>query len=391
MQTERQMLVLDAQWVSDDDHLDKVVEMCASAGAYSLDTEFHRERTYFPQLALVQVRVADQTFLIDPLSCDVGLFERAFRSDALCLVHAAQQDLEVLRQESGYIPSRIYDTQIAAGFLGLSSPSLASLVQMEAGEALPKGDRMSDWLRRPLTDSQRRYAALDVAYLALIHESQIRRLSDLGRVEWVETACEDLRCRDHGPPDPTTAWQRVKDVRAVKRTDRGVAMAVAEWRERRAAELDIPVRRVISDVALMAIVHAKPVTVDDLSSCRGLDARSLGRGGAEAVLAAVREGRERNVEAPESDHEPIDRRMRGVMPLLMAWIAEIARMNSIDPTLMGTRRDVVEFLSGGESARLRHGWRRQMVGEDLDRIVAGTAALAFQPDGSLRLVDSHAH
>lgn len=384
------MSVHDASWVADDAHLDEVVDMCTEAGSYSLDTEFHRERTYFPQLALVQVRVADRTFLVDPLACDVRLFGRAFASDALCLVHAAQQDLEVMRQESGQVPSRIYDTQIAAGFLGLSSPSLASLVQMEAGEALPKGDRMSDWLRRPLSDAQRRYAALDVAYLSRIHGSQVKRLSELGRLEWVEAACEDLRRRDHGPADPATAWQRVKDVRTVKRGDRGVAMAVAAWRERRAAELDIPVRRVVSDVALMAIVHARPETVDDLSSIRGLDVRSLGKGGAEAVLAAVREGRERIVEAPESDHEPIDRRMRGVVPLLMAWTAEIARVNSMDPTLLGTRRDVVEFLSGGASARLRNGWRGQMVGQDLDRIVSGRAALAYQSDGSLRLVDSEA-
>jgi len=382
------MSVHDAHWVSDDGHLREVVDMCASAGAYALDTEFHRERTYFPQLALVQVRVADQTFLVDPLSCDVGEFGRAFSADSLCIVHAAQQDLEVLRQESGVVPSRIYDTQIAAGFLGLSSPSLATLVQMEAGEALPKGDRMSDWLRRPLTESQRRYAALDVAYLARIHGSQVERLTQLGRLDWVESACEDLRSRDHGPADPTTAWLRVKDVRTVRRADRGVAMAVAEWRERRAAELDIPVRRVISDVALMAIVHARPSTVEELASCRGLDVRSLGRGGAEAVLAAVVHGRDRAVDAPEPDHEPVDRRMRGVVPLLTAWIGEIARQNSMDPTLVGTRRDVVEFLSGDERARLRHGWRRQMVGEDLDRIVAGTAALAFQPDGSLRLVSS---
>jgi len=384
------MSVHDAAWVSDDAQLHEVVDLCASTGLYSLDTEFHRERTYFPQLALVQVRVADRTFLVDPLSCDVRLFGPVFASDALCLVHAAQQDLEVMQQESGHVPSRIYDTQIAAGFLGLSSPSLASLVQMEAGEALPKGDRMSDWLRRPLTDAQRLYAALDVEYLSRIHGSQVQRLSELGRLEWVEAACEDLRRRDHGPADPATAWQRVKDVRTVKRADRGVAMAVAEWRERRAAELDIPVRRVVSDVALMAIVHARPETVEDLSSVRGLDVRSLGRGGAEAVLAAVREGRERVVGAPESDHEPIDRRMRGVVPLLMAWTAEIARVNSMDPTLLGTRRDIVEFLSGDASARLRNGWRRQMVGQDLDRIVSGTAALAYQTDGSLRLVDSEA-
>ena len=378
----------DGRWVADDTQLSEIVDMCASAPAYAIDTEFHRERTYFPQLALVQIRVHDVTVLVDPLACDVGLLSRAFLSPALCILHAAQQDLEVLRQEAGSVPARIYDTQIAGGFLGLSSPSLASLVQMETGEVLPKGDRMSDWLRRPLSDSQRRYAALDVAFLARIHESQTRRLADLGRLSWVESACEDLRSKDHGPPDPTTAWMRVKDARTVKRADRGVAMVMAEWRERRAAELDIPVRRVLSDVALLAIVHAKPSSAEDLHSCRGLDVRSLGRGGADAVLAAVREGLARKVELPAAEHDSVDGRLRGVVPLLMAWIAELARTNSMDPTLVGTRRDVVEFLSGDQSARLRQGWRRQIVGDDLDRIVAGTSALAFRPDGTLVLVPS---
>ena len=382
------MSTSEAHWINDNAGLRAVVERCATSSAYALDTEFHRERTYFPQLALIQVRVGDETFLVDPLTCDVGLFAAAFNSPSLCILHAAQQDLEVLLQESGSVPSRIYDTQLAAGFLGYSSPSLASLVHMEAGEMLPKGDRMSDWLRRPLSESQRRYAALDVAYLAMIHRSQIQRLTDLGRLEWVESACEELRSRDHGPADPTTAWMRVKDARTVKRADRGVAMAVAEWRERRAAELNIPVRRVLSDVALMAIVHAKPSSIEELSTCRGLDVRGLGRGGGDAVVAAVREGLGRTVEIPESDPEPVDRNMRGVVPLLMAWLAELARTNALDPTLVGTRRDVVEFLSGDDRARLRQGWRRQMVGDDLHRIVSGAAAVAFRPDGSLALVQT---
>jgi ribonuclease D len=176
----------EAQWIADDAALSQWVAEAADADHYALDTEFHREKTYYPQLALVQLRVGNKIALIDPLACDPAGLHLLFSSDALCVIHAAQQDLEVLRGASGSIPSRIFDTQIAAGFLGLSTPSLSTLVQNTAKVVLPKADRLTDWLRRPLTDAQRRYAAADVAYLLEIFALQERRLRDLGRLSWAQ-------------------------------------------------------------------------------------------------------------------------------------------------------------------------------------------------------------
>ena len=139
------------------------VSYASQQDVYYLDTEFHREKTYFPQLALIQIATGNRLGVIDPVSCDATLMRPLMDGPSLCVLHAAQQDLDVLTQSVGFVPSRILDTQLCASFLGYTQPSLASLLQSLLKIVVPKGDRLSDWLRRPLTSDQLRYAASDVA------------------------------------------------------------------------------------------------------------------------------------------------------------------------------------------------------------------------------------
>ncbi len=187
------------RWIDRQADFDDLVQTLLEAPRYALDTEFHRERTYFPKLALVQVawRTPDgqELALIDPLAVDVTPFGKLFSSDALCVIHAAQQDLDVLTHAVGSVPARMFDTQLAAGFVGYGTPSLVSLLQGEIGISPPKGDRLTDWLRRPLSDSQRQYAAVDVEYLLEVHERLVAQLAEVGRIAWAEDACEELRTR----------------------------------------------------------------------------------------------------------------------------------------------------------------------------------------------------
>ena len=147
------------QWVEDDIALNNVIDEILQAPRYAIDTEFHREKTYYPKLALVQLKWGVKTALVDPLAVDPRGLSRLFESDVLAIFHAAQQDLEVLRHASLVAPKNIFDCQIAAGFLGYSTPSLATLVQTFKKISLSKGDRLTDWLRRPLTEAQCVYAA----------------------------------------------------------------------------------------------------------------------------------------------------------------------------------------------------------------------------------------
>ncbi|MGA0136028.1 MAG: ribonuclease D [Ilumatobacteraceae bacterium] len=372
-------------FVADDASLRDVVSDAKNAQAYALDTEFHRERTYFPRLALVQLQWGRTNVLIDPLAVDPRGLADLLRGPGLAILHASQQDLEVLRYAVGDVPSRLFDTQLAAGFVGYSTPSLAALVQSQLKVTLSKGDRMTDWLRRPLTSSQCSYARSDVAHLEQLFERIRARLEELGRTTWVEEACEEVRQRPWGESNPDDAWLRIKDARALKGTARGVAQALAAWRERRAMATNVPLRRVMSDMALLGIAQAAPQSTEELAHARGVDERYLGGSVAREILAAVRDGRERVVEVDTQSHEPLEKRLRPAVTLVTAWIGELARSAEIDPMLVATNRDIVALLAGGES-RLSYGWRRDLVGRDIQRLLKGESGLSFDGDGRLRLI-----
>ena len=190
---------MNISWVDSDIDLQSLLQDMKDCERYAMDTEFHRERTYFPQLALIQIKHNNKIFLIDPIAVDLQLFTELFLSDSLCVLHAAQQDLEVLNHACGSAPMHIFDTQIAAGFIGMSTPSLSSLILSELKVSISKGDRLTDWLRRPLTSDQKTYAATDVEHLFDIQDNLEKRLNELERLSWVREACEELRVRPAGP------------------------------------------------------------------------------------------------------------------------------------------------------------------------------------------------
>jgi ribonuclease D len=373
-------------WISSDIDLVPILEEIAREERYALDTEFHREKTYYPQLALIQLKWGKRIALVDPLEVSLSLFGELFNSSVLCVVHAAQQDLEVLNYACGAAPKHLFDTQVAAGFIGMSSPSLSTLVQSELKATLTKGDRLTDWLRRPLTPNQCSYAATDVEHLLDLHDNLVAKLQTLGRTEWVVDACEELRLKPAGPASPEDAWLKIKEVRTLKGGARGVAQALGRWREIRAMSANIPPRRVLSDMALLGIAQAMPQTSDDLFRSRGVEQRQLGAEMTREILHAVSEGADQDVKFPTSDQEDVDKDLRPAVGLITAWVGELARIHQIDATLLGTRLDILQFLRKAPNARLAQGWRAEIVGKDIDGILGGNMGISFDGRGGLRLV-----
>ena len=385
---------IDYLWIDTTAHAISAISEISQHDHYFLDTEFHREKTYFPQLALVQIAAGDRVYIIDPLSIDVSAFSPLFESDNTCVLHAAQQDLDVLSQSVGVIPSRILDTQLLAGFLGYTQPSLASLLQSFLKVTVPKGDRLTDWLRRPLTRDQLNYAASDVVYLPQLLQEILDRLHSKGRTDWAFEACEELRQKKTGPQNPDDAWLRVKDIRTVKGRARWVAQSVSHWREERAMRLDIPPRHVLSDIAILGIAQRSPRTADELLQCRGVDNRHANGQHGQALLEAIKRGvaasSQGELSFPSNDNDDLDKTMRPAATLVSAWITELARTSELDAGLLGTRRDINELLAGVPSARLRHGWRAEIVGNDIEDLVSGRKALTFARNGAeigLQLVE----
>jgi ribonuclease D len=353
---------------------------------YAVDTEFHRERSYYPRLALLQIAWRDQIALVDPLAVDVAPLTTVLEGSGVAVLHAAQQDLEVLARACGCIPAHLVDTQLLAGFVGQSTPSLQSLLAAELGVALPKADRLTDWLARPLTAEQIAYAAADVAHLLALHDRLMLRLEDLGRLEWALDECELMRTRPVGPVAPELAWTRLKDARTLKRSARGIARELASWRESRAARTDTPVRSVLPDLAVLAIAQRAPRSTDELRACRGVEERHWRGNLGQEILAAVERGRGTDADLPDRGEDDLDRTLRPVVALASAWVGQVARQRRLDPSLLATRADLVALLRGDADARLATGWRGAMLGDDVKRLVAGEAALAYESGVGLRLV-----
>jgi ribonuclease D len=277
---------------------------------------------------------------------------------------------------------------LAAGFAGYSTPSLATLVQGVLGVRLPKGDRLADWMRRPLTAEQKEYAAADVRHLLSVHRWLMQRLERDGRIDWALDENAQLLAKAGEPRNPDEAWWKVRESRQLRGKSIGVAQALAAWRERRAAEIDQPIRFVLPDLALVAIAQRPPATIDDLRRVRGLDERHLRSSTGRDVMDAIEEGLALPKTAlripPTAD---VDRDLRGAVTLVSAWISQLSRQLHIDATLLATRADVEALLRGDESARLTIGWRADVVGQDIRRLVEGRAALAFDGKGGLLLED----
>ncbi|MXZ29356.1 MAG: hypothetical protein F4078_10855 [Acidimicrobiia bacterium] len=375
----------DYELVADEARLSEVVAEARRASEYALDTEFHREQTYYPRPGLLQLAWEERVVLVDPLATPLGPLKALLDSGATAVMHAPDQDLEILRHCLGRLPGHLVDTQTAAGFCGLRSASLRDLLARFLNLEVAKGDRLTDWLRRPLQPEQLAYAAGDVRHLLALWAALRARLAALGRLDWCAQECELLRARQSSGRPAEEAWRRVRELRRLPTRSQPLAMAVAAWRDRRAARLDIPARYVLSDLALAAVVQAAPDTRGALAAVRGIDAGAVrGSTGAE-LLEVIQQARRnpprvvRNPKTSESSH------LQPVVALVSAWLSQVARDDDLDPALVATRADLASFLEGEPGARLATGWRYEHYGARVEELMSGRAAVAMDSGGKLRI------
>jgi ribonuclease D len=372
--------------VADNQEFAGLVDELAKADAYALDAEFHGESSYYPRLAVLQLATPERVAVVDATTVDVAPLARVLDGPGTMVAHAGEQDLQVLLRATGTLPARMFDTQVAAGFLGFGSPSLAKLVGDLLGVRMEKGARMSDWFKRPLTPEQIRYAADDVLHLLPLRAVMEERLAALGRLEWAYEESE--RRRRVRAPDVDTAWWRLKGNRQLRGAARGVAQEVAAWRERTAMATDKPPRRVLADEVVLLLAERPPRSAADMPKSRMFDVRRLSGATVAELVAAVARGRELPKAAlrlpPEND---LPSQLQPLAALVSAWLAQESRDLSIDGTLLATRADIEAFLRRDPESQLARGWRAELVGESLDRIVAGQAGVAYDGSGRLVLVE----
>ena len=371
--------LIDTEVVDDQAGLISIVEELSNSDIYAIDTEFHREKTYFAKLALIQLRWSDRLAIIDPLNLDLSVLSKIFHSNSVAVFHAGSQDLEILHRAAGAVPRSIFDTQIAAGFLGMRTPSLSSLHENLLGLKLTKGDRLTDWLQRPLKESQLQYAASDVRYLLELHQVLTERLIKLKRYEWAEAEFVTFLEKRQKVIDPKDAWQRIKEAKHLNKQARGVAQALAEWRELAAQKNDIPIRYIMSDLALVGIAQRKPTKLSDLKNIRGFDYAQYQKEKGQHLLKIVEKGLKADpVPSLKSRKKSLPPEMRPAVTLLSAWLSQFATDQNIDPALLGSRSDIEELLRGESDSRLQVGWRHEEVGEQVDNLLKGKSSLSFE-------------
>jgi ribonuclease D len=379
-------------------HLDAVPELITETGRlvalcqqlsdeefYAIDTEFHTERTYWPALALIQLAWGNQVALVDPRAVDPAPLRQLFEGPGTAVAHAAGQDLDILYTACGAAPKRVFDTQVAAGFLGMSSPSLGRLVDQVLAISLAKADQLSDWLQRPLPASQLAYAAGDVEHLLALRSVMVDRLQQRGRLEWALEECALILPGQRRSVVPEQAWWKVGDVRRLTGRARGVAQEVTAWRERRAAEVDRPRRSVLSDLAVLTIAQRPPRDRQQLEKLRGVDARSLAKGAAGEILEAVDRGTALDQDELRLPPDAAELKASPVaVALCGGLVRQIAEQLEFDQSLLATRSDIA-LLIVGEPSRLDLGWRHDLAGDPIRRLLSGQVAAAFDEHGQLVL------
>src|SRR5271167_2123081 len=264
----------EAIWIDRSGELAALARSLESQGAIGVDTEFLRERTFFPKLCLLQLSAAGRVWLVDTLR--VGSLEPLMPSltapRARKLIHAARQDLEAVYLASKFIVSPVFDTQIAAGCIGLKPQvGYAELVKTLLNVTIPKGQTRTDWSMRPLTRAQLEYAADDVAHLQAVAIELTERLRALGREHWVREDCASLEDRRLYEPDAAFAWARLRGMGQLAPAPRARARVIAIWRERMARERDLPRAWILSDAAIFSIAEAHPATAAELDAVQPLN------------------------------------------------------------------------------------------------------------------------
>ncbi len=351
------------------DELIALVGQLHGESELALDTEFMRERTYFPKLCLIQVATASAIACIDPLAIEdlSALTALLACSENLKVAHAARQDVEALLTRSADPPANLFDTQIAAALLGMHPQiGYGDLVQRMLGTALDKAHARTDWSVRPLRREQLEYAADDVRYLLPLHATLRCELEQRDRLRWFDAEMARARAAFATRVDPQESWQRLKGMEALDPRRLATAKAIARWRELRAIQRDRPRGWILSDEALHDIVRMLPENRAQLERVKSLP-RGVIENCARDLLTAIRSTSDLDTSEPARRRKRPDPAEQVRLKALTATVRRIAEQLQLTPELLATRRDLQQLLNGDTDVAPLKGWRRAVVGEALLR------------------------
>lgn len=369
-------------YISMYEELSAFCERAARFNAIAVDTEFLRERTYHPRLCLVQVATPDECVVIDVIAIDnLAPLAILMRDEGTVKVfHACSQDMEVLNYTLGALPAPIFDTQIAAAFLGeRMQTSYNGMVHAFCGVTLPKSESLTDWSRRPLTPEQIEYALDDVRYLIKAYDVIMERLDESGRASWVLDEIKPLTDRSHYVVDRRVAFKRVKRVNSLTRRQLAVARELAAWREARAEYSNIPRKWLMSDEVLIALSKRPPHDAASLRRVRGTEQLSdADVAGALSVIARGESCPADKYPFIARTHKPASPELESVIDLMYALIRLVGERSGVATAMIASRDDLVDYVDHPQDSPLREGWRFELVGTLIDDLLNGDIGLTVK-------------
>lgn len=369
-------------YISDHEQLLEFTERAAGSSVLAIDTEFMREKTYFPKLCLLQMATDDEVAIVDPFKCGRLDVLAPLLQDAgiMKLFHAGSQDIEILLREVGCTPWPLFDTQIAASLLGQSHQvGFGSLVHTVCGVRLKKRESYTDWSKRPLSNSQIHYAADDVIYLPQMYAEMSAMLKEKGRLHWLDSDFRDLADPARYESDPYSRYIRLKRVNQLSGSQLAAAREVAAWRERVAQKRNIPRKWVMGDEEIVEACKREATNIDELFMVRGVK-QHISTRDARDVVALIAKG----IATPPSEQPHLDNpqhnepNVDAALDLMQALVRLRAKENGIAMQTLASHGDLALVARGhAEKADVMKGWRRELIGEELLELLAGKVKLSL--------------
>ncbi len=381
--------------ISTQEDLNRFTDKLRDEKAIAVDTEFHGERRYWPDLFLIQIADSDGPVAIDPLNIDdLSPLGRIFETESpIKVIHSARNDIDVLMHHLNVEFSSVFDTQLAAAFLGHDrQTALFKLVKAECGIYPKKGHTLSDWSLRPLADDQIEYALDDVRYLLEIYRNQIEKLEARGRLEWYLEEAKSLTDTSTYNNAVHKLFRKVRSTAKVRSSRRHILWALIKWREETAKQLNRPRNFIVRDHILGAITAITPISKSALSRVRGISSGFISKWGDE-ILKVIQDAED----FPDKDIPEIPRyhSRPGVSArtdILRIFLKQESCRLDISPELL-LSKDLISTLAKNPPDNEQElnslleltGWRKEALGDDLVSLLKGKLALILNRDGKAGL------
>lgn len=367
---------------------EQLAELCARIKNHSwlaLDTEFLREKTYYPKFCLLQIATPDWVACVDPIALPEldALFDAIYDPAIVKVFHSSRQDLEIFHQLTGKLPAPVFDTQVAAPLLGFQdNPGYAMLVSSLLNVNLTKAHTRADWSKRPLAPAEIEYAADDVIYLCRIYQIMTEKLAQLGRTDWLKQDFAELANPALYQVDPKKAWLKIKGKNKLTGKQLSIIQTLAEWREAHAQAENRPKSWLLRDELLFDLAKLQPETVSELANVRGINERIVNRYGKE--LCQLITAAKNRAPIPLHEHgKPAKKtqQQEAILDILTALVRIRAEENSLNPSILASRKDLEDLLfDEEEECPLLHGWRYNMAGKELVGLLKGELMLGIESD-----------